>query len=201
MSEQLLAPVVPPSPRRGYEHDVDSDLAAALLAAADVDAEALADALHDDALQALVVARYAADAAVRGADVATARDAVQEAVVALRRAVWLLRPRGRDDLPAALAELSTRTPTPLRLDLDGDLAAALPADTRALAYRFVQACAHATTVSLRREGEFAVVTTDAEPTDRAGWTARARALGGHLDLPGGHARLLLALPDSDPKGA
>jgi hypothetical protein len=30
------------------------------------DADAAADALHDGALQALVVARYAADAAVRG---------------------------------------------------------------------------------------------------------------------------------------
>ncbi len=77
-----------------------------MLALAEADADAAADGLHDGALQALVVARYAADAAVRGGDPAAARDAVQEALVALRRAVWLLRPRGAQGLLEALRQLA-----------------------------------------------------------------------------------------------
>jgi signal transduction histidine kinase len=69
-----------------------ADLASAVLTLAEAQADAAADTLHDGALQALVVARYAADAAVRGGDASAARDAVQDALVALRRAVWLLRP-------------------------------------------------------------------------------------------------------------
>ena len=85
------------------------DLPCAVLSLAEAEADAAADALHDGALQALVVARYAADAAVRGADPAAARDAVQHALVALRRAVWLLRPRGDRGLLEALPV--TRPPT------------------------------------------------------------------------------------------
>ena len=199
MSDQVLAVSVPAQSRRALD-DLDGGTAAALLAAADADADALADAVLDGALQALVVARYAADAAVRGGDPAVARDAVQEALVMLRRAVWLLRPRGADELPAALADLSTRTTVPLQLDLDDRVAAAMPEASRALAYRFVQACAGATTVTLSRDGAHAVVATDGEPANAAGWTARAAALGGRVDLPGGCARLLLPLPDSDSEG-
>ena len=75
-----------------------------LLAAAERDLDCLADRLHDGALQALVVARYACDAVARGADPALARDAVQDALVTLRREVWLLRPRGDDGLMTALLE-------------------------------------------------------------------------------------------------
>src|SRR4051812_25119820 len=51
-----------------------TELADQLLAAADAEADEAAGRLHDGAVQALVAARYAADAAVRGGDVAAARD-------------------------------------------------------------------------------------------------------------------------------
>jgi hypothetical protein len=180
---------------------------AALLAAADAEADAVADRLHDGALQALVVARYAADAAVRGADPALARDAVQEALVALRRAVWSLRPRGGDDLPAALAELSKRRAEadalPLALELDAEVAAALSPACRTAAFGFVQAALPAdgpAVVGLRRHAGLAALSVSGVPEDAAGWTARAAALGGHLAVDGSAARLLLPLLDDDTEG-
>lgn len=170
----------------------------ALLAAADADADLLGDSLHDGALQALVAARYAADAVVRGGDPVAARDAVQEALTTLRRVVWLLRPRGAEDLPAALAELSGRLPHPLRLDVDAGLAAQLSPAARALAYRFVQTLA-GPAVTLSRSGSFAVLSVDGELADVPGWSARARAVDGRLDRTGGPARLLLRLPHPDPE--
>ena len=179
--------------------------AAALLAAADAEADAFADRLHDGVLQALVVARYAADAAVRGGDPALARDAVQEALVALRQEVWHLRPRGADDLVAALNELShhrAAAGAELTLDLDAAGAAALSPALRAAVYRFVQA---ATTggsaqVSLRRDGAHVSVEVTASAADLSGWAARAAALGGHLDASGPTSRLLLPLTRNDNEG-
>ncbi|MCW2608525.1 MAG: hypothetical protein JWO60_3218, partial [Frankiales bacterium] len=78
----------------------------ALLLDGDDDGDLLADALHDGPVQTLVVARYACDSALRGGDAALARDAVQEAVVDLRRTLWHLRGRGQSDLPAALVALA-----------------------------------------------------------------------------------------------
>lgn len=178
----------------------------ALLAAADADADRLADALHDGPLQALVAARYAVDAAVRGGDLAVARDAVQEALVALRRTVWLLRPRGEHDLAGALAELAAQrlaagTP-PLALDLDADLAAALPPAARAAVYRFVQDVSTASTARLARHGHEALVSVDGPLPDPAAWSARAAALGGRLvdaDDPRCSC-LVLPLPATDPEG-
>jgi hypothetical protein len=178
----------------------------ALLSAADADAGRLADALHDGALQALVAARYAADAAVRGGDPAAAREAVQEALVALRRAVWLLRPRGEDDLPGALTELSAQRVAaggvPLDLELDRDVAAALPGAARAAAYRFVQAVPSGSAVRLTRSGDDAVLSVDGPLLDPAAWSARAAALGGRLaDADAARSScLLLPLPDTDPEG-
>lgn len=196
MSEQLRPVTAVPVQERRMPLPDSADDGPALLAAADRDADALADAVHDGALQALVVARYAADAAVRGGDPALARDAVQDALVALRRTVWLLRPRGSDDLPAALADLSTRLDAPLVLDVDARVAGALTPAARAAAYRFVQA-AGAGAVSLVREGGQAVLTVDGEVADPTGWSARARAVGGRFEAP---ARLRLPMPDSDPEG-
>lgn len=205
MTDHTLAVAVPAQVRR------TPDLAEALLTAADAEADALADRLHDGALQALVVARYATDAVVRGGDPALARDAVQEALVALRRTVWLLRPRGHDDLPGALGELSSRCTAAgggaLALDLDPAVAGLLSPVARSLAYRFVQAAVAdgATGVSLVREGANAALTvTGAVASDPAGWAARAAALAGRLDSTGDAARLLLPLtstqPHSDPEG-
>jgi hypothetical protein len=196
MTERLVAVPVPPQQRRSVPD------ARGLLAAADADADALADRLHDGALQALVVARYAADAAVRGGDPVLARDAVQEALVALRRAVWDLRPRGEDDLPAAVGELSSRRAASgspaLDLALDSAVAAALSPTARAVAFRFVQAATPsdgAVVVTLTAEAGSAVVTAGGTPEDLPGWQARAAALGGHLDTSGPCARLLLPLLD------
>ena len=201
MNDRLLSVPVPPQQRRTPPD------ALALLAAADADADALADRLHDGALQALVVARYAADAAVRGGDPVLARDAVQEALVALRRAVWSLRPRGGDDLPHALSELSSRRAAAgaaaLDLELASDVASGLSPAARAAAYRFVQAALPAegpATVVLARETGAAVVTAGGTPDDLPSWTARASALGGRLDTSGPAARLLLPLLDDDPEG-
>lgn len=177
-----------------------------LLQAADAEADALADALHDGPLQALVAARYAVDAAVRGSDPAVARDAVQEALVSLRRAVWLMRPRGADDLPGALAELAAQRAAAgaetLELDLDPEVAAALPAPARAAAYRFVQAVAAGSAVRLTRSGTDALLSVDGPLLDPAAWSARAAALGGRLadaDAPRSSC-LILPLPDTDPEG-
>lgn len=188
-----------PAPRSG------EDAAAALLALADAEADAVADALHDGALQALVVARYAADAAVRGADPALARDAVQEALVALRRAVWLVRPRGDEGLSEALAGLSGHRAAagdpPLALAVDEDAAAALSTACAAVAYRFVQRAAAASTgplaVRVGRTPDGVHVEVAVEVADPAGELLRARAVGGAVTaLPGGST--LLLLPPSHP---
>lgn len=199
MSDRLLSLPVPPRPP---QPDDAAPVVADLLAAADAEADALADRLHDGALQALVVARYATDAAVRGGDPALARDAVQEALVSLRRTVWLLRPRGGDDLPAALAELSKRAVAAgspaLDLDVDPAAAAALSPACRTAAYRYVQAagldgCGE---VRLVREGAYAALSVaGADLPQPAGWAVRAAALGGRLDRSADPTRLLLPLLD------
>ena len=180
-----------------------SDLdAAALLTAADADADALADRLHDGVLQALVVARYAADAAVRGGDPAVARDAVQDALVALRRAVWLLRPRGAEGLAAALGELSAQRVAAGEPALEvraDDGADALSPAACAAAYRFVQAVG-AASVDVAVDGGSAVVSVPGAVADPAGWAARARALGGRLEVDGATTRLVLPVPDSSSEG-
>ena len=180
----------------------------ALLDAADADAHALADALHDGPVQDLVVARYAADAAARTADAAGARDAVQSALVALRRALWLLRPRGGcgQELPAALAALSEQLVVAgrpgLTLDLDADAAAALSPQAASMAYRLVQSVAvgdTAVSVSLRADGGALVVELDGGRSLPAGrWNDRARALGAELHTHRGRLRLVLPDPKVAP---
>lgn len=201
MSDGLLAhiPVAPRARRAGQPvPPVDG---AALLAAADADGDALADRLHDGALQSLVVARYAADLAVRGGDPVLARDAVQEALVALRREVWQLRPRPQDDLDQALRALSAQRVAAGGAPLDLGLDAAQPAGglapaAVALAYRLVQAAAlepGPVRVGLTCSGGTAVLSVTGGPLDVAVWDARARALGGRFEScpPGRTARLLL----------
>ncbi len=198
MTESTVTVTVPVQQRRTPP---DAD-AAALLTAADADADAFADRLHDGALQALVVARYAADACVRGGDPVLARDAVQEALVALRRAVWDLRPRGGADLKTSLTELAQRRAASgsgaLSLEVDAEACLRLAPAARTAAYRFVQAVAPsdgAVTVLLTAEGGSAVLDAGGTPDDLPGWTARANALGGRLDSSGPTARLLLPLDD------
>jgi signal transduction histidine kinase len=177
-----------PDDRRPDERS--TDLPSAVLSLAESEADAAADALHDGALQALVVARYAADAAVRGGDACVARDAVQDALVALRRAVWLLRPRGEDGLLEALQQLAAQVVqaggAPVALDLDGtdpaDLDDELSPAAATAAYRLVQRAAgeEPLTVRVRRTSTGLRIALDVPLTDPAGEALRARAVGGAL---------------------
>jgi signal transduction histidine kinase len=177
---------------------------AAVIAAADAEADATADRLHDGAVQALVAARYAADAAARGGDVSAARDAVQLALVELRRALWHVRPRGGDGLLAALELLSGRLVeaggSALGFLVDEPVAAALDAATSSVAYRLVQAVALPESagpvrVAVRRDGSTVVLDVDggAVLPDLELWAAKARALGGDLTSSAGRLRLVAPL--------
>jgi len=181
-------------------------LAMSLLDAAEDEAAALADTLHDGPAQALLAARYAVDAAVRGADPAFARDAVQVAVVGLRRALWHLRPRGSEDLPGALADLAARSAeqpgtepgTEPDLQVDASLAGCLAPQAAAAAYRLVQALlagadGGSARVRLYRDGPTGVllVTGCGALPRAASWSARACALGGRLTVSAQEVRLVL----------
>jgi signal transduction histidine kinase len=194
-----------------------SDAAADLVAAADAEADAAADLLHDGPVQALVVAHYAAEAAARGGDPALAREAVQAALVELRRSLWHLRPRGPADggLPGALGALSARLEEagrpPLGFVLDELLAAAMPGAVVSTAYRMVQAMAlpegaDPVRVALRREGAAIVLDVEggAPLPDPDRWANKARALGGSLVTSEGRTRLAVPLsthsaPPSAPR--
>lgn len=182
-----------------------ADTAAELVAAADAEADAAADLLHDGPVQALVVAHYAAEAATRGGDPTAAREAVQAALVELRRSLWHLRPRGaQSGLPAALGLLSTRLEeagrAPVGFVLDELVAAALPTAVASTAYRLVQAVALPehdvpVRVALRREGATVVLDVEggAPLPDQDRWAGKARALGGSLTSHGTRTRLALPL--------
>lgn len=174
---------------------------------ADADLDALADRLHDGALQSLVVARYACDAVTRGADPALAREAVQDALVLLRREVWLLRPRGAHGLRGALDDLSTHLSSTGRPGLDlrlaDDAVSALGPDAVATAYRLVQAAVDVDpgdqplVVRLARVPGFVALDLDVAVPDVAAWSLRARACGGEV-VPGERrTRVLLPTPSSD----
>jgi len=175
----------------------------AVLSLADADADAAAVALHDGALQALVVARYAADAAVRGGDAVLARDAVQEALVALRRAVWLLRPRGEQGLLQALRDLSTQLAADGRpalvLDVDDDAleaSATVSTEVASAAYRLVQHAAgqRPTTVQVRVALGGLLLDLDAPVPDPGAEALRARAVGADLLTTAESACLRLPFP-------
>ena len=157
-----------------------------------------------------MAARYATDMAVRAGADGLSRDAVQEALVGLRRLMWQLRPRGGDGLADALVRLSlqlTERGLPaLRLHIDPS-ADVLSPDTRVAAYRLVQAVVadgspvarEPVTVRLVRQAapgsrEVLALSVDGCPPlrDPARWRRTVAALGGDLlSCPG---RLRLALP-------
>jgi len=178
-----------------------------VLRLADADLDALADRLHDRALQSLVVARYACDAVTRGADPALARDAVQDALVLLRREVWLLRPRGAQGLRVALDDLSSHLASAglpgLVLDLADDAVTALGPDAVATAYRLVQAALGARrpdqplVVRLAHVAGFVALDLDVGAHDAATWSLRARACGGELVRGEHRTRILLPTTSSD----
>ena len=181
---------------------------AALLAAAYADLDTLGDRLHDGALQELTGARYACDAVARGADPAVARDAVQHALVSLRRELWLLRPRGEHGLAAALSELSEQLEAAGRpgLRLQADPVGALPPASAVMAYRLVQAVIGQTgqtgqtgqarlDVRLSRAGALHL---DAPVDDRATWSLRAAAVGAELHVTAISTLLQLPIAKDSP---
>ena len=174
--------------------------APALLTAAEQDLDRLADRLHDGALQALVVARYACDAVARGADPALARDAVQDALVALRREVWLLRPRGDEGLMAALFDLCAQLVAAGNpgLRLHADPAVDVASTAVAAAYRLVQAVASDALLDVRltAAGGRVALTLDAPVPDPETWALRAQAVGAEL-VVGPTSTLLLLPTDED----
>jgi signal transduction histidine kinase len=166
----------------------------------------LADALHDGPVQALVVARYACDAAVRGGDTTVARDAVQGALVELRRFLWHLRPRGAGGLMGALDQLSAQLVeaggAPVGVLGDATAATALRGPAAVTAYRLVQAVARpdagAVRVTLRTDGRTLRMDVEggaALPSpDR--WLRRVQAHGGDLSSVTGRIRLVLPNPEA-----
>jgi len=178
-----------------------------VLRLADADLDALADRLHDGALQSLVVARYACDAVTRGADPALARDAVQDALVLLRREVWLLRPRGAQGLRVALDDLASHLTScgrpGLDLHLADDAVTELGPDAVATAYRLVQAALDARApdrplvVRLTCVPGFVALDLDVGIRNAATWSLRARACGGELVRGEHRTRILLPTTSTD----
>jgi len=182
-----------------------------LLDAVEHDRDQLADRLHDGALQDLLVARLAADAAVRGGSPVLAREAVQDALVGLRRLLWHVRPRAESDLPSALAALSARLVEagglPLRV-LGVLPAPGLDRPVTTAAFRLVQAVAvdaarsdRAVTVALRPDPATpGAVVLDLDGgialADPDRWQVRLRALGGDLHGTAGRLRVLLPLREA-----
>lgn len=178
-----------------------------VVVAAEHDLDDLADALHDGPVQALVAARYLADAAVRGGDAGAARAAVQEALVQLRLFLWHLRPRTDGGLGPALSALSARVSdgggSALVLAGAPGRGDALRGPAAGAAYRLVQAVVRPGTsaclVSTDVDAGSLVVHVDGGAAlsrpDR--WARRARALGG--DLLSSPGRLRLTLPLTEPR--
>ena len=174
----------------------------ALVEQAEAMLDEVADALHDGPVQTLVVARYAADAAVRGGDPALTREAVQAALLVLRRTLWHLRPRGGQGLGPALTALSGRLEEAgdpaLGTHCDPDVELSTAAATTA--YRLVQSVALHTAapvhVAVRPEAGRVMVTVDggAPLTDPERWSRRVQTVGGELVCSPG--RLRLSLPPS-----
>ncbi len=173
---------------------------------AETDRDAVADALHDGPVQALVVARYAADAAARGGDPVQARDAVQAALVDLRRFLWHLRPRGAAGLVEALDQLSAQLVqaggAPVGVLGDVAAATALRGAPSVTAYRLVQAVALVDAgpvrVTLRTDGRSLRLDVEGGAAlpmpDR--WQRRVRAHGGTLSTSTGRLRLVLPHPEA-----
>lgn len=175
-----------------------------LLEAAEADRDDLADSLHDGPVQSLVVARYAADAAVRGGDASAARDAVQLALIEARRLLWKLRPRGGSGLISALEQLTDQLSEAAAAPLVVLGAADLDGSHGVLAYRLVQTVTGPAPVrvTVRLDGSAVIVDVAggaALPSPER-WVHRARALGGDLSAAAGCLRLVLPL-NSDARTA
>lgn len=187
--------------------EVDAGIVLDLLRAESDDRDAAADALHDGPLQSLVVARYAADATVHGADPSVARDAVQAALVGLRRTMWQLRTRGADDLAGALRQLDERLKEgdrpPLLLQVDPVSAGQLTGLAASTAYGLVQAAAlvertQPLTVELLATRRSTVLTIAGEVPALDRWEVRLRALGAVTTAAAGGVLVRFPRPGAAP---
>ena len=186
--------------------------AAEALAEVEAERAALSRLLHDEVLQSLLAARFAAD--LSGDE--NVRDTLREAIAEASAAMWRLKPRtagGR--LLRALGELAERrTGVVLAVHADGVPERIDPA-AATVAFRVVQAALHAChgdtmtarvalrsgvlTVSVCDDGpayDDAVQAPDSEVTR---WLARAGVLGGRArvgDGPSDGTTLWLEIPDA-----
>jgi signal transduction histidine kinase len=190
----------------------------AVEALAEVEAEraALAEVIHDDVLQTLVMARWSADRAGDARTVETVRAAITEA----REALWALRPRTADgQLSEALYGLADHlAPGRVVVVRAEGVPGRLGACAATLAYRVVQAAVAACsgrTVDVRVEVRGGVLevavcddgpaydaAVDAPDSELTRWLARAGSVGGVARVgvgPDGGTTLWLQIPDALPK--
>jgi signal transduction histidine kinase len=186
--------------------------AAALLAEVEAERAALSRLLHDNVLQSLLAARFAAELA--GAD--DVRDAVREAIAEASAAMWHCRPRTTDgQLVRALDELAERhRDVVLAVRTDGVPERIDPA-AATVAYRVVQAAVAAChgscvkvlvelragvlTVSVCDDGPAYDAAAYASESELTRWLARAGAVGGSArvgDGPTGGTTLYVEIPNA-----
>jgi signal transduction histidine kinase len=186
-------------------------------ALAEVEAEraALAQVLHDDVLQTLVMARWAAD---RSGDTGV-RDAVRAAITEATAAVWMLRPRTADGaLGRALHDLADRVSPDRVVVIRADgVPGQLDVAAATLAFRVVQAALAASSgrlVDVRVELRSGVLevsvcddgppyddAVDAEDSELTRWLARAGTIGGTARVANGSrggTTIWLQIPDALP---
>ncbi|MDQ1713678.1 MAG: hypothetical protein QOE45_3128 [Frankiaceae bacterium] len=189
---------------------------AAALAEIEAERAALAGILHDDVLQTLITARWAAE---RNGD-ALVGDAVRQAIAEARAALWALTPRTEDGtLTDALRTLADRVAPDRVLVVHADgVPGRMDVAAATLAYRVVQsavaACSGRTvevrvelrsgdlTVSIADDGPAYDAAVDAPGSDLIRWLARAGTLDGTARVgtsPGGGTTLWLQIPDALPK--
>jgi signal transduction histidine kinase len=189
--------------------------AAGALAEVEAERAAAATLIHDDVLQTLVLASWAAERAGN----ASVRDAVRAAMAEAREALWALTPRTGDGrLGDALYGLADHLAPARVLTVRADgVPGRLDADAATLAYRVVQAAVAASTgstVDVRvevRSGELTVAVCDNGPAYDAAvhapdseltrWLARAGSLGGTAQVgtgPAGGTTLWLQVPHALP---
>ena len=131
-----------------------------------------------------------------------ARDAVQAALVELRRTLWNVRPRGDTGLCAALEQLASQLAERSAPALTVVVGADVAGQRGVLVYRVVQAVvgSEPVRVSLRPESNHVIVDIDGgSPLPSADrWARRARAHG--CDLSASAGRLRLVIPLNAPQG-
>jgi signal transduction histidine kinase len=189
---------------------------AAALAEVEAERAALAKVIHDDVLQTLVMARWAAD---RSGDTLV-RDTVRAGITEAREALWALQPRTTNgELGLALYGLADHVlPDRVVIVRAEGVPGRLDPGAATLAYRVAQAAVAASsgrTVDIRVEVRAGVLeitvcddgpaydaAVDAPDSELTRWLARAGSVGGTARVgsgPDGGTTLWLQIPDALPK--